>query len=141
MSIIHSFLFRPAQMVDPRYSNPDIRKKQAEKYLNYLDGRAQLTEEEHQLIPQQCYYEIQEIYAWNALTSIERAICRACHPFFSRLPNDRKSVVRICGASMISVGAILLSSYSSNDKLAVIAVIGFIAVLCNEMYRKKCTKE
>jgi len=141
MALVHMFLFRPAPVVDPRYSDPAFRKEQAKRYLSYLDGTGEFTAEELQLIPTQCYHEIQDIYDWNSSTPIERAVYRVCHPLFSRLPDDQKSTVRICGASMVSLGAIFFAGYSRNDKLVVITLIFFIAVLCREMCRKKSTKE
>jgi len=136
------YLFQPAQEVHPLYTNEGFRKTQAQKYIDYLDGKVMPTKEELQLIPRQCYHEIQDICWWNDLTVIERAIHQVCHPFFSRFPNDQKNAVRVGGASLISLGVVLYASHSRNDKLVVIAALFVIAVLCSEMYRKKTlTKE
>lgn len=63
-ALLHMYLFKPAQEVHPLYTNEGFRKTQAQKYIDYLDGKVKPTKEELQLIPRQCYHEIQDI-CWN----------------------------------------------------------------------------
>ncbi len=122
---------------DLRYQNKDFRKSQAQRYLNFFEGNVELSAEEHYLIPSLCYWEIRKIQAWNSLTKVEQCIFKICDPFFSRLPNDRKSSLRIFGASVVSTGALMVTAYTGNNKIVGIALIGFLCVIYNEMRLKK----
>ncbi len=121
---------------DPRYQNADFRTSQAKRYLGFFQGNVVLTCEEHDLIPRLCYSEIRQEQAWNALTRVEQCMFKISDSFFSRIPNDTATVIRIFGASVITIGALMVSAYTSNDTIVGLSLVGFAAMLYREMHLK-----
>lgn len=122
---------------DLRYQNDaNFRMSEAERYVR-LAGTGELSQSDVLFIPHFCSYEIQKVRAWNSLSSFERCLYKIADAFFSKLPNNNTSAVKIFGSSMIATGAILYGAYVNQPKIVLAAALGMIAMIGNEIHFEK----
>lgn len=121
---------------DLLYQNEDFRKAQAQKYLKFFKSTEQLSAEERVLIPRLCYREIRQVQAWNGLTKVGEWLFKISDPIFSKIPNDTKSTLMICGGSICLLGCLMVSIYTQTDKVIGSALLEFLSRVGQKVHLK-----